>query len=620
MSKSTPTPPGLPLPPGLLGTPLGSSSSITLPAASSASIPLPIDAADDLEELGAMRQSVLDLPASPLAPARMKRPTGGAGNAGSAPPSGAGHNSGAPTASSASPSGAGHSGGAPTAVGSSSSGPHAAPPSPSSSSAAPASPSPISSTSSGVPGAPLTVTPSSSTVRVAVSATSGPPPLPGASSSSSFSSGVPTATPAAPITASAANRVPAALRRVAVWVPDPSERTLGEVLGELLAVSPGEPFAPDAVAAAERFSRRLMADPISKKHPELMTLGFFMRKSELARAAAERAAAAHPDVIEVPVGLVFHVPPANVDTIFMYSWLQSLLAGNLNLVRLSARSSPVVEHLCRLLCDVLSAPELAAVRARTSMIQYGHDDAITAAISAQTSLRVIWGGDATIAAIRKSPLPPHGRDLPFPDRFSLVALAAHAVVDSGRSELIHLVEQLYNDLYWFDQAGCSSPRLCLWLGSPEEITAARERLWPALAAHAAQRGYHPDLAMRLAKDVFCHRAVLDGPVTAREIYGPALTVLTVSSLEGLGREHPGAGLLFEAAIDSLLAIEPWLTRKDQTLATFGIPRDDLAELARRLAGRGLDRIVPVGQALQMARFWDGYDLAAEMVRRVHLPG
>ncbi len=439
-------------------------------------------------------------------------------------------------------------------------------------------------------------------------------------------------------TAATSDRLPAAARRVAVWVPEVTERPLGDVLTALLAAAPAAPFSADSLAAADRFARRLMSDPMARTRPELMTLGFFMRKAELTRAQAERAAVARPELLEVPVGLVFHIPPANVDTIFLYSWVQSLLAGNLNLVRISARSAPLVEHLCRLLCEVLAEPDLAAVRARTAMIQYGHDDAITTAISAHANLRVIWGGDATVAAIRRSPLPPHARDLTFADRFSLLALSAPVVADSAPAELTLLVEQLFNDLYWFDQAGCSSPRLCLWLGTPAELAAARALLWPALAAFADQRGYHPDLAMRLAKDVFCHRAVLDGPVTARTIYGPALTVLSVSTLTGLNRDHPGAGLLFETSIDpsqnrdpisdsssaSAIAdalertLRPWLTRKDQTLTYFGIPRDSLVELARRLSGRGLDRIVPVGQALQMSRFWDGYDLASEMIRRVHL--
>ncbi|MEZ4362723.1 MAG: acyl-CoA reductase [Kofleriaceae bacterium] len=406
---------------------------------------------------------------------------------------------------------------------------------------------------------------------------------------------------------------------VHVRVPARGVRPLADVLAALEAAPPGQPFAEDALALADRFSRRLMASPLARTHPELMALGFFMRKAELARARAERAAAARPDVLEVPLGLVFHVPPANVDTIFMYSWLQSMLAGNANVVRLSSRSSPVVEHLCALLDEVLAEPDLAALRARVAMVQYGHDDALTAALSARADLRVLWGGDAAITAIRRAPLPAHARELTFADRFSLVVLGAAEVRRCADEARASLVEHLFNDLYWFDQAGCSSPRLCVWLGDEATARAAATRLWPALAAHAERRGYHPDLAMRLAKDVFCHRAVLDGPVTARHLYGPALTILDVASLDGLGRDHPGAGLLYQAFVASLEALEPWIARKDQTLTYFGVPREELLALAQRLAGRGLDRLVPVGQALQMARFWDGYDLASEFVRRVHVP-
>jgi Acyl-CoA reductase (LuxC) len=407
-------------------------------------------------------------------------------------------------------------------------------------------------------------------------------------------------------------------QRVTVRVPEHAELPLTDLLAALLAAPPSTPFAEDALAFVDAFSRRLLADPISRAHPELMALGFFMRKAEITRAQADRAAAARPELVEVPVGLVFHIPPANVDTIFMYSWLQALLAGNCNLVRLSARSSPVVDHLCQLLCELLAAPAFAAVRGRVAMIQYRHDVAITSEISAHAGLRVIWGGDATIDAIRHAPLPPHGRDLTFADRFSLMALGSTAVAAASAAALATLVEQLFNDLYWFDQAGCSSPRLCLWIGSDDQAAAARSRLWPALAAFANHRGYHPDLAMRMAKEVFCHRAVLDGPVSARRHYGAALTVLEVSTLEGLGRDHPGAGLLFEAVVASLDELVPWVTRKDQTLTHFGLAHEQLLDLARQLAGRGLDRMVPVGQALQMSRWWDGYDLASEMIRRVHI--
>ncbi len=406
--------------------------------------------------------------------------------------------------------------------------------------------------------------------------------------------------------------------KVTLRVPARGEAELAEVLDGLAAAPPGQPYAEDVIELCHQFATRLMTDPVARVHPELMTLGFFMRKTELVRMRREHEAALRPELVQVPAGLVFHVPPANVDTIFMYSWLLSVLAGNANLVRLSGRASPVVDHLCALLDELLARPAHADARRRVAMIQYGHDDAITAAISARAAVRVIWGGDASVAAVRRAPLPPHGRDLTFADRWSLLALAADAVADLDDAGHAALAEHLSNDIFWFDQAACSSPRLCLWVGTAAEVAKVRDRLWTAVAAVATQRGHHVEMAVRMARELFVHQAVLDGPVVGRTDFGPGLTVVRVDRLDGLSRAHPGGGLLFEAVAPSLVSLDRWVARKDQTLTHFGFPRHELIELAQRLAGRGLDRMVPVGQALSLARFWDGYDLMAQLVRNVHV--
>ncbi|HVV83913.1 MAG TPA: acyl-CoA reductase [Kofleriaceae bacterium] len=405
---------------------------------------------------------------------------------------------------------------------------------------------------------------------------------------------------------------------VTVRVPAAGVQPLAPLLARLVDGPRGEPFADDVVELCSRFAQRLMADPVARVHPELMTLGFFMRKTELMRMKREFEAAARPDVVRVPHGLVFHVPPANVDTLFVYSWLWSVLAGNSNLVRLSSRGSPVTDHLCDLLGGELDRSDMAGPRARVAMIQYPHDDAITAAISARAMLRVIWGGDAAIAAVRRAPLPPFARDLTFADRWSLLALGAEAVASLHDTGIEQLADRVFNDVFWFDQLGCASPRLCLWIGDRAQVAAARARLWPAVAQVAAGRGYRPEVSARLGRELFIHRAVLDGPVIGRTDFGPALAVLRVDRLDGLRRDHPGMGLLFEATAPSLASIDRFVDRKDQTLTHFGLSRQELLGLAERLAGRGIDRIVPVGQALHLARYWDGYDLGAEFVRNVHV--
>lgn len=406
---------------------------------------------------------------------------------------------------------------------------------------------------------------------------------------------------------------------VRVRVPAAGEQALPTVLARLGDGPRGEPFADDVLELCNRFATRLMSDPVARVHPELLTLAMLMRKPELMRLKREFEAGGRPDVVRVPHGLVFHLPPAHVDTLFVYSWVWSVLAGNSNLVRLSSRSSPAVEHLCELLASELDRPDMAGPRARLAMIQYAHDPAITAAISARADVRIVWGSDATIAAIRReAPLPPHARELSFSDRWSLLALGAEAVASLHDTGTDQLAERVWSDVFWFDQLGCAAPRLCLWIGDRAQVAAARARLWPAVAAVATRRGYRPEVGARLGRELFIHRAVLDGPVIARTDFGPSLAVLRVDRLDGLRRDHPGTGLLFEAVAPSLASIDRWVVRKDQTLTHFGLSRQELLGLAERLGGRGIDRIVPVGQAMQLGRFWDGYDLGAELVRAVHV--
>jgi hypothetical protein len=78
----------------------------------------------------------------------------------------------------------------------------------------------------------------------------------------------------------------------------------------------------------------------------------------------------------------------------------------------------------------------------------------------------------------------------------------------------------------------------------------------------------------------------------------------------------GAGGFIEHTVASLDELMPHLDERDQTLTYHGFGRDELIHLVTKLGGRSLDRIVPIGQALQFGRFWDGFDLLSEMTKTV----
>jgi Acyl-CoA reductase (LuxC) len=317
-------------------------------------------------------------------------------------------------------------------------------------------------------------------------------------------------------------------------------------------------------------------------------------------------------LLHLPRGLVFHVPPANVQTIFIYSWVMALLAGNRNVVRLSRRDSPQTLLLCRLLREILSNAS-QAVRDSSLMIQYGHEPEITAAISQACDVRVIWGGDAAVEAVRAAPLPAQAKEITFADRFSLCALRAEAVLEE--SEVDDLAARFYNDTFWFDQMACSSPRLVLWCGGGEDCRRASERFYRALERTIAGKGYDAGVGARLNQFTFACRAVVDGHASAYQEYG-GLCVLRGARLDHLPREHCGAGLLYHYEAPGLEAMDGFVTRREQTLTYFGFAREEMLALAVRLNGRGIDRMVPVGQALSFQRHWDGYDLLGELMREV----
>jgi hypothetical protein len=397
-------------------------------------------------------------------------------------------------------------------------------------------------------------------------------------------------------------------------VPAAGKVKLFDALASLLKRESFEPFSDEIIEFCASFSRAIFKDHEALQFPELQALAFWMRRAELIRLREAFGALERPDALLAPRGVAFHIPPANVDTIFIYSWLLSVLAGNRNIIRLSLRVSPQTEILCRLFNQTLEAtPD--SLKDSTLMIRYGHEREITQALSAVVDVRVIWGGDASVNAVRSVPLPPHARELTFPDRFSFAVLRASAFLQL--EDRRPLAEQFFNDTFWFDQMGCSSPRLVFWCGSPEDTAQAAALFLEAVRQHAVQKNYQVQTATRLSRFTFACLAAMEGSASSYQDL-TELTVLGLERFEQLSREHCGGGLLFQYRVENLLEIAPFVNRRDQTMTYFGFDKSELTNFARKLKGRGIDRIVPTGQALNFNRFWDGNDLLLEFMRYVYI--
>jgi hypothetical protein len=173
-----------------------------------------------------------------------------------------------------------------------------------------------------------------------------------------------------------------------------------------------------------------------------------------------------------------------------------------------------------------------------------------------------------------------------------------------------------NDAYWFDQAACASPRTVYWVGEPAACDAARDDFTGCLARTVSRRGWSVDAAMAVEKRVATYGLAADGTAETVAFHGNALASVTLTDPESAPHRWLGAGTFAHAKLGALGELVRLVGRRDQTMTHFGFAAAELEALAGALAGRGVDRMVPVGSALSFHRVWDGVDLAAEFTRLV----
>jgi hypothetical protein len=407
------------------------------------------------------------------------------------------------------------------------------------------------------------------------------------------------------------------LDAVTVLAPTSPGQDLAGFLGATLAAGSGEPFAAERREAIHALSAAFLADPVLRRDAASVAAAYWMRRAQVERLASdfERRVQAEPTVVRVPVGRVFHLAPANVDTLFIYSWALAFLCGNASVVRLSRERTPVVEAMLDAIRAV--AREHAVLDAGDRFVTYEHDAAATEAISAWCSHRVIWGGSETVANLRPLALNPHAGERVFGNKFSYSVFAAARYLAADTDERARVASGFFNDLFWFDQMACSSPQVLFWVGNEDEAAPAIGTFETDLQAEVDRRGFVPSAASAVQRRAFAFELAADADVQVG-LGHPGFVGIRVRETGGLTRSICGGGLLRHCRLDRLEDLAGFAQEGDQTVTHFGFGADELRGFALLAGSRGVDRIVPVGEALAFDVVWDGYDLIDDFTRRVRM--
>ena len=364
------------------------------------------------------------------------------------------------------------------------------------------------------------------------------------------------------------------------------------------------PFDDEVIAFLNDLSASLRKN---REYSDIATFGFWCRKAALMKEKEK-----YDDIVErFGKGIVFHSTPSNVPVNFAFSFAAGLLAGNANIVRLPGKPFEQVNIISSAVNELISdkhknmAPYIVFVK-------FPPVKEITDTFSALCNVRVIWGGDMTVAELRQSKIPARTTEITFADRHSIAVIDADAYLNADNKDVI--IQNFYNDTYFSDQNACTSPRIIFWQGKEKEV--AKADFWDRVHKLVAGK-YTLAPVQAVGKLNAMYSVAAQKDVKLQKSEDMFITRLDVDKIDkDLMNYKYNSGFYFEKDIDSLNEIADVCDIRCQTLTYFGVKEEDFRSFLEDERPIGIDRIVPMGKSMDFALVWDGYDLIRQMSRKV----
>jgi len=344
-------------------------------------------------------------------------------------------------------------------------------------------------------------------------------------------------------------------------------------------------------------------------YPDLKSFSFWCRKANIAKYKKDF----EDGKVRMGLGLAFHITPSNVPTNFAYSFVFGLLAGNANIVRVPSTNHPQVDIICNTIKSLLNIKKYSKIKKMNTFIKYEKNDEITEKFSSICDARIIWGGDTSIREIRKFPIPERSIEINFADKYSFCVLNSNSLKKLKKKELKNLAEKFFNDAYLLDQNACSSPHLVVWLGKSNEKI--KKVFWNEV--HETVKKKYELAPINIVKK---YNNLLKDVIETDNIkdvkrYGNDLYRICVQKIKSDIEKRRGAfGTFYEYECRKIDDISKIVSSKFQTLTYFGIEKSKILDFVVNNRLTGIDRIVPVGRALDIDVIWDGFDIEKNLSR------
>lgn len=372
-----------------------------------------------------------------------------------------------------------------------------------------------------------------------------------------------------------------------------------------------EPFDENICDFLDQLSKYLMDSKNSYNYSDVKTFAFFCRKKNILNLKKN----AQNLLNKRGLGLLFHITPSNIPTNFAYSLLFGLLSGNKNIVKVPSKTFPQISLICTGINQTLK--KFRPLKDMIKIVKYSNNDEFTKKISSLCDGRLVWGGNKTIKKIREFPIKEISRDISFADRNSFCVLNNDKLALLDENSLRKLALKFYNDTFLVDQNACSSPHVVFWLGKKNKKI--KNKFWSTFYKVVKSKYVLDNAGVFYKHDRLFSDFISKNNVQAYTKYGNLIYCVELNK----DSINPSTlisrwGYFYEISIKKLEDLTKYSNVFTQTLTYFGFEKNNFQVLIKKKNMNGIDRIVPVGQALDINLNWDGYDIINILTKVIDL--
>ena len=387
--------------------------------------------------------------------------------------------------------------------------------------------------------------------------------------------------------------------------------TSKKLIKKMSHVKARKPFDKKTCEFLSELSINIKKNLKSKNYPDLITFAFYCRKGNLEIIKQNYSKMNN----RLGRGNIFHITPSNIAINFAYSFVFGLLSGNNNIIRLPSKDYEQIKIFLHALNKTFKKRAFKEFKKFNYFVKYKKNPKITEILSNFCDMRIVWGGDKTIEDLRSIKLPSGSNEIVFPDRYSITLVDAKKFNHLNNLEISKVANNFFNDTYIVDQNACSSPHMVIWVGNI--IKKKNEKFWEELSRIVKKKyklthSHSLEKYNKLLKSLGNNNNIISYKNYFNYVYCVKLSNLdkNVTNLRGK------YGLFFEYFSKNLNVLGNISSKKIQTVTYHGFEKKKLVEFVIDNKLRGIDRIVPIGRALDIGLIWDGYDLAVHLSREI----